>query len=360
MTTSDLDGCWTVADFTDECHVRALCANADQMEIILDSFWNMLQRTATRTARVSFGTNSGNGSAVFHKNFLVTNVSQPLLALGKLIRGGWSVQSCGGKTVLSNGMHAIPVFYRKNSLCAYGEVRAISGDHEASENEDLLAAQFCPPEFRVRYVELNDTLKSLGSSWEQVTDTCWALKTNSTTFLDVTKGMPDKAVDHRATIVFLGGRWQLLELGEKQIPDAIVGTQVITFAYIGMQTCEQLGFSDHVDVEHGDDFWNPDEHQPSAPPRLPPEEARLADGEKTVQFEEKSDEPEVEISNDKKGDLHKSVDLATRDVPKELPASLQVGDLEVTAESPLKELRAACRLWNSGQSVARQWFTEGL
>ena len=37
MTTGDLDGCWTVADFTDECHVRALCANADQMEIILDS-----------------------------------------------------------------------------------------------------------------------------------------------------------------------------------------------------------------------------------------------------------------------------------------------------------------------------------
>ena len=253
---------------------------------------------------MSFGTNSGNGSAVFHEDFLVTNVSQPLLVLGKLPRGGWSVPSCGGETVLSNGMHVISVFYRKNSLCAYGEVRAISGDQEPSENEDLLAAQFCPPEFRVRYVELNDTLKSLGSSWEQVTDTCWALKTNSIKFLDVTKCMPDNAVDHRATIVFLGGRWQLLELGEKimhledpeaQIPDAIVGTQVITFAYIGVQTCEQLGFSDHVDFEHGDDFWNPDEQQPSAPSRLPPEEARLADGKRAVHFEEKSEEPEVEM-----------------------------------------------------------------
>ena len=75
------------------------------------------------------------------------------------------------------------------------------------------------------------------------------------------------------------------------------------------------------------------------------------------QFILKRNRRSLKLRCDKKGDLHEPVDLATQDVPKELPASLQVGDLEVTAESPLKELRAACRLWNLGQSVYKRLVT---
>ena len=56
--------------------------------------------------------------------FIVANVVNPLLAVGKLLKNGWEIVKKDDGLMLSDGMSDIPVHYHKNSLATYAYLQA--------------------------------------------------------------------------------------------------------------------------------------------------------------------------------------------------------------------------------------------
>ena len=171
MTHTDRDGNWHFVGSEDDFPlVRAV--NMDEpLEIILDSGAGA-SCLPLRYGRAGNAVENGNlvyrdasgrplktsctciahlqlGSATFTESFLIANVGQPLLALGKLVRSGWNLQSQpDGNAILPDGVHEIEVCHKRNSLCALGYVRAVTQACSSSGNDanegDALAAAFVP------------------------------------------------------------------------------------------------------------------------------------------------------------------------------------------------------------------------
>ena len=75
---------------------------------------------STRVAKVIFG------DVTLKECFLVTDVSIPILALGHLVRAGWSLQSNGQEQYLMKGHKSFKVGFKRSSLCALGSINMIS------------------------------------------------------------------------------------------------------------------------------------------------------------------------------------------------------------------------------------------
>ena len=67
------------------------------------------------------------GSVAFRERFVIANVTAPLISTGRLLKDGWTVCSQGDSTSLSlqKASHEIPLHFKINSLCAYGEIRMV-------------------------------------------------------------------------------------------------------------------------------------------------------------------------------------------------------------------------------------------
>ena len=75
---------------------------------------------STRIATVQFG------DVCFKEKFIIADVTSPLIALGHVIRCGWSLVQRDGKPCLVKGDKMIQVLYRNNSLCARGRISRVS------------------------------------------------------------------------------------------------------------------------------------------------------------------------------------------------------------------------------------------
>ena len=62
------------------------------------------------------------------ERFIVTDVSIPILALGHLVRAGWSLQSNGQEQYLMKGHKSFEVGFKRSSLCAVGSINMISNN----------------------------------------------------------------------------------------------------------------------------------------------------------------------------------------------------------------------------------------
>eukprot|EP00435_Cladocopium_sp_Y103_P049165 s951_g14.t1 len=152
MSSTDDDGSWTVSPFCK--HVRAV-SNVDDdtqhgvaCEIILDSgadtsalplrFGQVgvedvmpgtsfvdaqgtpLNVTGSRIAHVAFG------DVVFKERFIISDITSPLLALGSVLRSGWSIIHEGGTPYLVKDDRKVEVLFRNNSLCAKGHIQVVT------------------------------------------------------------------------------------------------------------------------------------------------------------------------------------------------------------------------------------------
>ena len=157
LTYSDEDADWTLctspswsisSNDDDLPQVRAMVDTTSPVEIILDSGADVsaLPRTygnvgvevgqhesqfidaqgsplhvhSTRVAKVTFG------DVVLKERFIVTDVSIPILALGHLVRAGWSLQSNGREQHLVKGSKSFKGGFKRSSLCAIGCINLIA------------------------------------------------------------------------------------------------------------------------------------------------------------------------------------------------------------------------------------------
>ena len=180
------------------------------------------------------------GDVSFTETFAVGPVTAPLLAMGKLVKAGWSLELSGSEPALVKGDCRIDVHYRRNSLCAYGSIRAISAE---SKRDDL--------ELHVRRAVLSDALAAVGAVWNQTADDIFAIRSFGDAFLNIEECLHGVGCRFRTTIIYDDGDWQLVEFGqdisELQTPagpiPAIEGVvDILTLAHRRRFKPEQMGF----------------------------------------------------------------------------------------------------------------------
>ena len=152
---------------------------------------------STRVATLQFG------DVAFKEKFIVSDVTTPLVALGHIIRAGWSLIQSDTGPCLVKGTKCIPVHYRNNSLCARGSISMVS----QVEPQDALPA--------VRVIQLGYVLRNLLGGWQRLTPQFFALRTTAPKYVDTTLAPADELMWLRTTLCYReGGEWEILEFCE--------------------------------------------------------------------------------------------------------------------------------------------------
>ena len=205
------------------------------------------------------------GNVRIRERFLVSNVTCPLLASGKLHKAGWGIMNNGDGPVFVRGDDKrIPCWYRRNSLMASAHIRVVakcdtaqtsnpgaqnhSSTAQASNpgvQNDGSMAQASNPMVQtsgtttdstssqpftaasdqgrvnaVMHVKLSTVLQRMlrhGEFFAELIPGVFGIRCQSSTYLDIHMLLPNDGVTYRTTLVGVAGypeRWQILEFCE--------------------------------------------------------------------------------------------------------------------------------------------------
>ena len=242
MTATDHDEHWHVCgnQFDNPVgleyfHVRAISEDfhsTDMVDIILDSgsdtalpknFQGVGNDVQPSHHCVYYDAQGGQLQAQQHKraqvqvgnmklvdDFIVTDVSNPILPLGKLLRAGFTLAHGDDEQMyLSCGHMRAPVHFRRNSLCIRGFIRHIPSRDASAASEEVARDEY------VRTVVISEPLQYLGNSWVEISAGLWALKVENPRFFVEPDGCPVMDVPRRrTTVVIADNQWHLVEYCE--------------------------------------------------------------------------------------------------------------------------------------------------
>ena len=331
-------------------------ASSDRHANFSDAQGNPLKAYGWRYAQVML-----DNGVTFRERFLVTDVTSPLLACGKLYKAGWSVQHENNELVLSKGSRKVPVRFRHNSLVVEGSIRTVSSK---------------PQDSSVRAVCLNPVLQGMveqGSEFfEELIPGVHGLKCETNAYLDITLYLPMEGMQYRTTLVCVDSVlriWELWELCkdittldvlDEQFPDGVERT-VLTIASREVLTAEQLGIV--AQDASGDVVM--DGPAPASPVLELPASAALSSRPEDRPFESTvPGTPELEAlfasDDDEREKQHHdgagvpvseqaAVEAAARD--DEMSGDfVEVNGVRITADSALSVMRKGCEYLNIGRS----------
>ena len=158
--------------------------------LFVDAQGNPLRTAGIRIAEIQIG------RLRFRERFVISDVVQPLVSLGKLYRAGWFVAPQGDGLFLTDGNQSERVGFRKQSLCVHGTIRVVTE---------------CGSINAVMNVALKDPLLRLSNRWTRINSGMYAVKTFSKTFIDTTLLPLSELLWKRTTLVRRGGQWSLIE-----------------------------------------------------------------------------------------------------------------------------------------------------
>ena len=201
----------------------------------VDAQGSPLAVESTRLATVQFG------DVIFREKFIVADVTTPLIALGHIIRSGWSlVQQEHGPCLMKDG-HCINVLYRNNSLGARGSISMIC---EVEPEESIQA---------IRVVQPGIVPRTLAAGWNRLNPQMFAIKTTAPKHVDTTVVPSDELMWLRTTLVCReGSGWEVDEFceaiadlhegleAEFHFPSSVL--EVITIAHKYAMPAQNMGF----------------------------------------------------------------------------------------------------------------------
>ena len=219
-------------------NVGTACAHDESL--FVDAQGNPLEVDSTRLARVRLG------DVVFKEKFIVSGVTTPLLSLGNVLRGGWSIHNDGDSQWLTKDDLWIPLFLKRNSLCAKGCIQLIQDIQSTSVSETIQA---------VRAIHLSEPLQTMRPGWNRINDELFAIRTFTRNFIDSTIAPSPVLMWYRTTLAKVGSQWQVVEfaMDVSQIDDLecnmlIPGvTEVLTLAHSRVDSYASLGFFEVYD-----------------------------------------------------------------------------------------------------------------
>ena len=355
MTCSDQDGVWTEASDSRVCTVHSprvadvvVCIDTAADEScayvqvgtesahgprgLVDASGNSMPTRGVRHASLRVG------DVEIVDRWVVTGVSQPILATGKLLRRGWRIvghDSPGGLALVSPDDSAcIPLEFQHNTLVCRGAVRAITDAPDASS--------------LVKVSGLLDRLLSEHDYLTEIAPSVHAAKVLSDRYVDLGLFAPQEGLEYRTTLVRRDGSqpWALLELGTPlaslEVPNDLIAPsgaqlEMIVFGHRERLSPEDLGFS----------MQSPAAGVGEVEAEPPGEMLDEVFGEGS----EDAVATEALPQDDAKDDAMLQEALA--DEPPALPDSITVGEVVLTATSTLSTLRAACKTLGVGKSGSR-------
>ena len=284
-------------------HVRAL--SFEQMEIVLDSGadvsalplrYGAIGKSCTQPRDGAFVDAQGGklnvrdvrvgkvqlGSVSFRERFIIADVTTPLLALGSIVRAGWSLHADGTKQYLCKGDKTVEVLFKRNSLCAMGTISQISetdGDAVSpiasprnntacGDTEFLLPQQALnsPIEGQLNAITLRRPLMSLGPGWNMLSPQLYAISTFEPRHINTTLIPSRELMWLRTTLVKRDTGWELDEFARPiadisdltaPLPHAHSVLEVITLAHVFAVPPEALGFDMPVEPSRAIDALSP-------------------------------------------------------------------------------------------------------
>ena len=288
-----------------------------------------------------------NEEAILRQDFLISDVTNCILSLGALMKKGWNVKRADNNQVLlvsPDATLSIPTYYRGSSLAIDCNIRCIVEEarHELSELENLSV--------RVVVKARDEFLAREYGLWQTTPDNTPFILTKGCNFLDP-RIMWGHFWPYRSTLIRKCGAyedpWQVVELSAE-------------YNYLDDCACiiPECGDVAHdlltiMGVHaHGIDYFGEiSEGQPVIAPRgdaaeavdIPLIDAEVGDVEPAAADGEEADRP---------------VDEALQ--PVEIPEKVVIEDLEISATSPVQDLRRICRFFGISQSGSKRKMYERI
>ena len=303
------------------------------------------------TRDVEFSLKASDGREVIWKErCIVTSVMQPLLALGKLMRGGWipSKDEAGLTLQHQESGLSVPIDFKGNSLMVHATLRRVIGDEDEepeAETEDV-CVNAATQELRVRMTSATPS--------QELIDASYGWQTLESTGHFVWRGRSDRYIDpatlvpitwpNRTTLVHTDGGWRMLELCVEwtQLADPTAlfpcGTcECIVVLSMNVEDPGEFGVEVERAAEHVNDSGQQaggeqvggDVPMPDAPGGVEPEE-----------FEPVAPAP-----------ISDAVEVPARPVPDNV---VTVNGVGLSMGSTLGALRAGCKYLNLSQSGSKQ------
>ena len=270
--------------------------------LYVDAQGNPLRTAGVRVAEIQVG------QLKFKERFIVSDVTMPLISLGKLYRSGWYVAPTDSGLVLTDGQRREPVSFRKQSLCVQGTIRVISEEHAAG--------------FRaVTNVTLQPALLRLKAGWHRLASRVYAMKCFSKKHIDTTMIPLSELLWKRTTLVCRGGVWELVEFAED-----IAGMSDRTALFDEADSVEQV-----ITVAHDQGDLPPAEmgfEVPDPQPSAPPAEHQA------------NETPEQVPTDDNEGHAELPPEEREQFMP---PESIEIDGVIINGSSYLAVLKNACK-----------------
>ena len=153
------------------CYSGVGTAVSHEGSLFVDAQGNALHVDSTRLAKVRFG------DVTFKEKFIVSGVTTPLLSLGNIMRSGWSICNDGTSQWLMKDDMWMPLFLKRNSLCAKGFIQLIQDDSAAKPDSSFQA---------VRPIRLSQPLLNLRPGWNRINDGLFTIFTTARCYVDST------------------------------------------------------------------------------------------------------------------------------------------------------------------------------
>ena len=392
LTCSDSDGIWTNSPWLQDdltSHVRMLNDDSQGLDdIVLDSGadvsalplcysgvgteihhdgslfvdaqGNALHVDSTRLAKVQFG------DVTFKEKFIVSGVTTPLLSLGNIMRSGWSIHNDGTSQWLTKDDMWIPLFLKRNSLCAKGFIQLIQ---DADSAASTVSTQV------IRAVSLSGPLMNLRPGWNRLSQFFYAIMTKSPTYVDSTMAPAPRLLWYRTTLIKVNGAWEVAEFRAnlETLDDLERGmvrtdiTDVLTLAHDYVADLAALGISDPRASSGGASSSSSTRRQPRVPSLQP-----LADLHDEP-FRESSDAPGVpesaepvapadgDVAMDGVPAASGEAEALVEDRPElDEPFSVVVDGVALNSSFPLATIRDACTSLGLGRSGGKMKCLERL
>ena len=374
LASTDDDGIWTESPWLEDSpvlsHVRAV-TDGDQgvVDIVLDSGadvsalplsyagvgvpasgdgatfvdaqGNALVVDSTRLAKVKL-----NG-IVFKEKFIVSGVTT-LLSLGNVMRGGWSIHNDGTSQWLTKDDMWIPLFLKRNSVCAKRRIQLIQDGSVAEPDSSLQA---------VRSIRLSQPLLNVRPGWNRINDGLFAISTRTRNYVDSTLAPSRVLLWLRTTLLKVNGVWRVAEYAADvgQLNDLECGiildgiSEVLTLAHDEVNCYEALGFrevDDRTPAVGASSSSSSSTRQPGVPGLQPsvPSDAAMIDPEKYVAPQHGDGAPTVPAAA---GEAEDPVE----DRPEAGDAFSVIPDgVALDSSFPLGTIRQACSALGLGRS----------
>ena len=203
------------------------------------------------------------GSCSFRETFIIARVTSPLLALGKLLRSGWTISQSDGGPCLQYEDSKRNSLVTDARICMITEQVETPMDAENIESKDM------------NRVELTSVLERIGESWDQIDVHCFAKKSVGRRYISIAADSPEEGLCYRTTLVKFGEDWEVMQFEfdlhsaaheehDARIPGVTDPCEVLTIVYGSRMRPEKLGFIytadsfGHEDGVSRDFFGNPE------------------------------------------------------------------------------------------------------